>query len=68
MGTSQRFDSTERRGTQQKPGPGNYTPKHTLTKKNSETWGFGSQKRPGSVNKLIAANPGPDHYNIPSKL
>ena len=39
-----------------------------MTHNKSETWGFGSEKRPGTNNKLVSKNPGPDHYSIPSKL
>lgn len=50
----------------QKPGPGNYTPHHGFTMIKSESWVFGSEKRTGTMNKLVARNPGPGNYNIPS--
>lgn len=64
IGTSKRFDFTTKKGAKHKPGPGNYTPNMTWTQTKGETWVFGSEKRPGSMNRNVVTNPGPDHYNV----
>jgi hypothetical protein len=39
----------------------------TWTQNKAETWVFGSEKRPGSMNRNVVSNPGPDHYNVALK-
>lgn len=68
IGTAPRGDFTIKKGGRGRPGPGNYTPSHALTKNKSETWMFGSERRPGTSNKMVISNPGPNHYNVPSEL
>jgi hypothetical protein len=38
----------------------------TWTQMKSETWVFGSEQRPASMNKNVITNPGPDHYRVHS--
>lgn len=50
-----------------KPEPGQYDPSISFTKLKSVAWGFGTSTRPMTLNKSSSI-PGPDLYNIPSKV
>jgi hypothetical protein len=58
IGTSSRYDFTSSNGPG-KPGPGNYSPAHTLTHTKSEKWVFSSERRKGTMNKNVLQVPGP---------
>ena len=47
------------------PGPGNYEPRHTRYN-TSPQWGLGTAKRP-AINR-VSNNPGPQQYEMPSKI
>ncbi len=65
VGTAKR-DDLEFRKNQFKPSPNVYNPDVTSVKSKTASWGFGSSTRP-KINQTTNS-PGPNVYEIPSKL
>jgi hypothetical protein len=66
IGTETRRDLATEKQRLFQQAPGNYEPNLTTKTKASE-WRFGSELRPGLVQKGIKNNPGPNSYTLPSR-
>lgn len=67
IGTSLRDNIVKEKENQNKPGPSNYKPSDNFVKTHAASWRFGTSSRP-SLSQDRGQLPGPNKYNIPSKM